>query len=97
MISLSSVESGANRFGVKKSLVFLEVTMGGDCDREEDDDERERLFSLLLVFLLVTILFFTILIIGDTVGFGISQICCYMRSRSPRDTVTVALRSYIIL
>jgi hypothetical protein len=76
LISLtSSVESGANRLGVKKSLVFLEVTIGGDCDGEEDDNDRERLFSLLLVFLLVTILFFTILI-GDTVGFGfdISQV-----------------------
>lgn len=73
------MESGANRFGVKKSLVFLEVTIGGDCDGEEDDDERERLFS----FLLVTILFFTILI-GDTVSFDITQVCCYLRSKGRR-------------
>jgi hypothetical protein len=70
-VSLSLAESGANRFGVKKTFVFLDDTTCGNCNGVEDDDERERLFSLLLV----TILFFTILI-GDTVGLGISQICC---------------------
>jgi hypothetical protein len=38
--------SGANRFGVKKSFVFLDDTTCGDCDGEEDDDKRERLFSV---------------------------------------------------
>ena len=73
--------------------------IGGDCDGEEDDDERKRLFSLLLVFLLVTILFFTILI-GDTIGFWVWHIAGLLLSedqRSPHNTVTVVLRSYVIL
>lgn len=70
MVSLSSAESGANRFGVKKSFEFLGITIGGDCDGEVEGEDRVRLFTLLSVlFLPGTILFFTILIV-DTVGIG---------------------------
>ena len=36
-----------NRFGVKKNFVLFGITIGGDCDGEENGDDRERLLSLL--------------------------------------------------
>jgi len=33
-----------DRFGVKKSFVFLEITIGGDCDGEKDDDDGRNVY-----------------------------------------------------
>ena len=69
---------------MKSLIVDLRITISGDCDGEEEDDDKERLLPLLLVlFCLVTTLLFTILI-GDAVCFGITQGCCYLKSKDRR-------------